>query len=317
MSTDKDVDAGRVLLSNKERARICVFTDFWQIDPNILSHFDKSVFIALKRYATLDKDLNYTKDPYPGIRAIIKDTGISSRVVQKSLDHLENLGFIKKIPHEKGQPGPKSTIYVLNDTAQMCSAKSAEEAKQISQMSEEELYADILRKKGWKVEPPEETRKVEKIKEEPLEAKEKEPSKAPTIESSTKESNSYKQNNTKEAEPQEFSQDFIKEIISFEALVHDFPQDAGLVDDIKEILYDTINTDKEKIRVGGESKSAKVVRSRLLKLNYDMIVSVLSKFKEQSASNKIKYVKSYLLSMLYTEPTQYSSSVEASYRYNS
>ena len=229
---------------------------------------------------------------------------MSTKTAQKSLKRLEELGFVVIERRTKGKTKAKtSNLYHLHDNQRMCAGKTEEEIKELAKMTEEEVWAKRFLEMGWT--PPEEAETKKRA------------STAATIESSEKDTSLYDKNTTEDDESQEFSQDFIEEMISFDALTHDFPQDAGVIEDIVKILYDTLNRQQNTIRVGGENKKVTVVRSRLLSLNYDMIVSVLSKFKEQSASTKIKYVKSYLLSMLYTEPTQYSSSVEASYRYNS
>ena len=72
------------------------------------------------------------------------------------------------------------------------------------------------------------------------------------------------------------------------------PKDVEMV---IEILYDTLNSSKERIWVNREQKAAAVVKSRLLKLNCLDIEYAISQYQKQTT--EIRHHKAYMLSVLY------------------
>ena len=325
MDIDIDGTAGTVLLANKDRARICVFTDFWRL--KILSQYDKLVFVTLKSYATLDENLDYTKYPFPGIDKIREDIGLALQTIIKALDHLEELGFIKRIPHQKGQPGHRSTLYVLNDSAQMCSAKTAEEAKQISQMSEEEYYANLLRKKGWKVEPPQ---GAEEVKEETLETKEKELPSAATDESSKMSSrdnnnsdNSQEKNTTSEIQNQyqfqfpTYTYEEMLDSYGYSVLIHDYPNYADLINEVMDGLYELHVDLNPTSTIDGKTLPRKYIIDKLKKLNHYIIIDAINSYVAQTKQESIKNTHAYLLTCVWRNISGHASKIEAQYNSDS
>lgn len=326
-----DMDAGVVLLANKDRAWTCVFTDFLRIDKKILSYFDKMVFIALKSYATLDENFNYKKYPFPGVRAIREDTGISLEVIDRSLDRLENLGFLKRIKHQKGQPGHRSTLYILNDSAQMCSAKTAEEAKKISQMTEEEFYAEMLRKKGWTVEPPQGAEEEKEVKAEKAvveETKEKELPSVAADESSEVvgrvDDNDNDQN--KDNTSQNANQGLTPNLIAFnemldkycyQVLIHDYPLELCLINDVMTKLFELRMSQNPTIKIGGDTFEADYVKTQLDKLDHFMIIDAIHAFQEASKQRKIKNPLGYLMKCIWNNISGFSTRQEAKYNNDS
>ena len=53
------------------------------------------------------------------------------------------------------------------------------------------------------------------------------------------------------------------------------------VDAVFSVLYDTLNCQQSYIRIGQESKLAKVVVSKLLKLNWDHIIDTIISYQSQ------------------------------------
>ena len=88
--------------------------------------------------------------------------------------------------------------------------------------------------------------------------------------------------------------------IGFEILLEDFPDDQQQLEEILELIVETVCTTKKRIRVAGEDFPAEVVRSRLLKLNHEHIGFVLRCLKENTT--KIRNIKQYLLTTLYNAP---------------
>ncbi|MBS4931766.1 MAG: hypothetical protein KH020_10685 [Clostridiales bacterium] len=89
----------------------------------------------------------------------------------------------------------------------------------------------------------------------------------------------------------------IKKNIAYDDLLLSYPLDQALIDELVNIMLDTILSKGEYIRIGGEKKPRTLVSSVLLKLGYNNVEYVLEKYKSQQ--NRIQKKHSYLLSMLY------------------
>lgn len=92
----------------------------------------------------------------------------------------------------------------------------------------------------------------------------------------------------------------IKENISYDTLSNEMPSDHDRLDEIVELLVETICTSKKYIRVSGTDYPSEVVKSRLLNLESEHIRFVFDCLKENTT--KIRNIKQYLLATLYNAP---------------
>ena len=74
------------------------------------------------------------------------------------------------------------------------------------------------------------------------------------------------------------------------------------IDVVMNILYDTLNTKTDTIRINRENKPASVVKAKLLKLNSSHILYVIKKYKEQT--EKINNPEGYIITLLYKASEQ-------------
>ena len=70
--------------------------------------------------------------------------------------------------------------------------------------------------------------------------------------------------------------------IDYDALIESYPYDRERLEEMLEIIVETICTTKEYVRIGGSEYAAEVVRSRLMKLNMHHIEFVISCMKENT-----------------------------------
>lgn len=99
--------------------------------------------------------------------------------------------------------------------------------------------------------------------------------------------------------------EIIKENISYDYLLSDLPYDHDRLEEILELLVETVCSTKKYIRVAGSDYPAEVVRSRLLKLDMEHIKFVFDCLKENTTN--IRNIKQYLLTTLYNAPTTIGS----------
>ena len=95
--------------------------------------------------------------------------------------------------------------------------------------------------------------------------------------------------------------ELIKENIDYDILLSDMPFDHDRLEEILELIVETVCSTKKYIRVAGTDYPAEVVRSRLLKLDASHIQFVFDCLKENTT--KIRNIKQYLLTTLYNAPT--------------
>ena len=72
------------------------------------------------------------------------------------------------------------------------------------------------------------------------------------------------------------------------------------LDELVELMVDTICSQRSVIRIAGDDRLKEVVKSRLLKLDYGHIRYVLDSLNKNCS--KIRNVKQYLLAVLYNAP---------------
>lgn len=89
--------------------------------------------------------------------------------------------------------------------------------------------------------------------------------------------------------------DLIMENIGYQYLVPTC--DRECLDEIVELMVDTICTTQEYILIGGDRKPAAVVKSQFCKLNSEHIRFVLDSMKENTS--RVRNIRKYLLSVLY------------------
>ena len=95
--------------------------------------------------------------------------------------------------------------------------------------------------------------------------------------------------------------EIVKENIDYDILLADMPYDRDRLEEVLELIVETVCSTKKYIRVAGTDYPAEVVRSRLLKLDAEHIRFVFDCLKENTT--KIRNIKQYLLTTLYNAPT--------------
>ena len=99
----------------------------------------------------------------------------------------------------------------------------------------------------------------------------------------------------------ELYRDLIKENISYEILRQDMPYDCDRLDEIVELMVETVCSKRKQIRVSGSDYPAQVVKSRLLKLDSEHIRFVFDCMRQNTT--KVRNIRQYLLAVLFNAPT--------------
>ena len=99
--------------------------------------------------------------------------------------------------------------------------------------------------------------------------------------------------------------EILKENIEYDHLCERVGYDRDMLDEMLEILVDTVCSTRKQIRIGGQDYPNEVVKSRLLKLDSSHIEYVMDSLHQNTT--KVRNIRAYLLTALYNAPTTISS----------
>ncbi|MBR3151925.1 MAG: replication initiator protein A [Erysipelotrichaceae bacterium] len=88
--------------------------------------------------------------------------------------------------------------------------------------------------------------------------------------------------------------------LAIDDLKQSYPYDHGRIDEILELLVDTVCSTAKTIRCAGEDRPAEVVKSRFMKLDYGHIQYVLDCIHDNTT--EVRNIKAYMLTTLYNAP---------------
>ena len=113
------------------------------------------------------------------------------------------------------------------------------------------------------------------------------------------------QKRTETKEMFESYRELILENIDYDVLANDPHVDREQLDEIVDLVQETVCSTRSRIRVAGNDYPAEVVRAKLLKLNGEHIRFVMDCLKQNTT--RIRNIRQYLLSMLFNAPSTMSS----------
>ena len=95
--------------------------------------------------------------------------------------------------------------------------------------------------------------------------------------------------------------EIIKENISYDILTADKCQDRDRLDEIVDLMLETICTARKRIRIAGDDYPAELVKAKFMKLDSEHIRFVLDCM--QQNTTKIRNIKQYLRAVLFNAPS--------------
>lgn len=103
-----------------------------------------------------------------------------------------------------------------------------------------------------------------------------------------------------------------KDAIGYDALVFDLPHHTNQIDELVSIAVDVLTTERKTVRVNGEDKPSRVVKSQFRKLNTEHIRYVMNCLSE--TTNEIRNIRNFIITALYnsvqTMGSYYSAKVQ-------
>ena len=262
------------------RKFVMVHEDFLAAD--FLSVEEKMVYIVLKSFMAYGQD---SDEVYPSMETICRLASMSRPRATRTINSLVKKGIVKK----KRRGVTKSNLYYISDYPSMWRKETTADERETLLSSEvpytSEQLIDELVRRG--VLAPTEDQTEDKKSGSFSVAAETDPNgKLNTNIPTTYDSTHF----------YEYSQEYIHSIYSYNDLAQRL-DDKKSLDSVIEILYETLNSQKQTIRIKGDDKPSAVVKSKLLKLDSDDIWYAIIKFK--GTKDRVKKPREYMLSILY------------------
>ena len=99
----------------------------------------------------------------------------------------------------------------------------------------------------------------------------------------------------------EIYREIIKDNIDYDILIHDNRFDTDRIDEIVDLVLETVCTARKTLRIAGDDYPAELVKSKFLKLNSSHIEFVLDCMKQNTT--KVRNIKQYLRAVLFNAPS--------------
>ena len=100
-------------------------------------------------------------------------------------------------------------------------------------------------------------------------------------------------------------EEIIKDNIAYDILLQDRSLDRDRLNEIVDLMLETVCTARKKIRIAGDDYPAELVKSKFLKLNSSHIEFVLDCMRENTT--KVRNIKQYLKAVLFNAPSTIDS----------
>lgn len=279
----------KIKSTTDQRPFIIVYHDF--LDNNLLTDtYEIVLFIALKKFAD-DKN-----QCFPSLEKLSKITRMSRRKIQDTLKELEKKHVIGIEKRSRKDGGNTSNLYTLYDYKELWNSDNNEKMTEIIDEIEEKRMIEVLTAKGYHISKEKELESV--------------PAKAQNQALKSNNSNQF-DNTSNPANSQDLERytiDQIKQFFDYDIMLHDNPYSQQDIDSVMDILYTTLNTNKETIRIAGQDKPSMVVISKLMKLHHETIMYAIEKYHKQT--ERIKNPTSYMLTILYSAPEQFNLDIQ-------
>ena len=99
----------------------------------------------------------------------------------------------------------------------------------------------------------------------------------------------------------EIYREIIKTNIDYDILLHNHRYDTERIDEIVDLILETVCTSRKTVRIAGDDFPVELVKSRFLKLNSSHIEFVLECMKQNTT--KVRNIKQYLRAVLFNAPS--------------
>lgn len=288
-----------VINKNPERLYSKYYHDFMK--SKLFDGKEKIVFLMLKMFGDFRNDNGgTTAQAFPTQDTLAEYLGMTRKTVGKILQSLEQKGVVRSM--DQGVNKPK--LYYIYDYGCLWESETEEELAAAAKEPEKMDHIRALEAMGYKILPPDAD--VQPDEEDQKQEQNKKPASSKKPEADFNSKNNYNKV-IPISQSEAYSMDDLKKHFDYDIMVFDHPDQERMIESVMNIIYDSVNTIDDRIKVQKTYRPKSIVVNRLLKLDKEMIVYVINKY--QARSNRIKYPRAYLLTQLYEAYDQFECDI--------
>ena len=247
----------------------------------------------LSQMLSLPEDWDYTLQ---GLAQINKE---SIDAIREAVRELERAGYIKRSRERDERGCLRGTVYTIYE--QPHAEPTPEEPAQALPTSDNPTLEKPMLEKPTLENPTQ--LNTESTKKRKRQSKDSSITDSIPFPSGFPESPTQKRTEAKETF--ESYRELILENIDYDVLASDSHVDWEQLDEIVDLVQETVCSTRSRIRVAGNDYPAEAVRSKLLKLNSEHIRFVMDCLKQNTT--RIRNIRQYLLAALFNAPSTMSS----------
>ena len=262
------------------------------------NHHLRNHTLSLKAKGLLSQMLSLPEDWDYTLKGLAQINRESIDAIREAVRELEQAGYITRSRERDARGCLRGTIYTIYEQPQT-QPEPEKPAQAVPALVQPTLEKPMLDSPA--LENPTQLNTKRKNKE----RQNTDPSITDSIPFPSGFPESPTQKRTEAKESFERYRDLILENIDYNVLASDPHVDREQLDEIAQLVQETVCSTRSRIRVGGNDYPAEVVRSKLLKLNGEHIRFVMDCLKQNTT--RIRNIRQYLLTVLFNAPSTMNS----------
>ena len=258
-------------------------------DYTVMSnHHLRNRALSLKAKGLLSQMLSLPEDWDYTLQGLARINRESIDAIRQAIRELEQAGYIQRSRERDEKGRLRGADYVIFELPQPVPASVSPTLENPMQLNKDKLITKKQKKEGLN------TDSLPIHSPNPLPSDEDEAAAPPP----------ERTENRKEAAYQIY-RDLILENIEYDTLTQNPRIDREQLDEIVDILLETVCTNRKSIRVAGDDYPAELVKAKFLKLGSHHIEFVMDCLRDNTT--KVRNIKQYLRAMLFNAPSTINS----------
>jgi hypothetical protein len=252
------------------------------------NHHLRNRALSLKAKGLLSQMLSLPEDWDYTLQGLARINRESIDAIRQAIRELEQAGYIQRSRERDEKGRLRGADYVIFELPQPVPASVSPTLENPMQLNKDKLITEKQKKEGLN------TDSIPIHSPNPLPLDENEAAAPPP----------ERTENRKEAAYQIY-RDLILENIEYDTLIQNPRIDREQLDEIVDILLETVCTNRKSIRVAGDDYPAELVKAKFLKLDSHHIEFVMDRLRDNTT--KVRNIKQYLRAMLFNAPSTINS----------
>ena len=252
------------------------------------NHHLRNRALSLKAKGLLSQMLSLPEDWDYTLQGLARINRESIDAIRQAIRELEQAGYIQRSRERDEKGRLRGADYVIFELPQPVPASVSPTLENPMQLNKDKLITEKQKKEGLN------TDSIPIHSPNPLPLDEDEAAAPPP----------ERTENRKEAAYQIY-RDLILENIEYDTLIQNPRIDREQLDEIVDILLETVCTNRKSIRVAGDDYPAELVKAKFLKLDSHHIEFVMDRLRDNTT--KVRNIKQYLRAMLFNAPSTINS----------